>query len=109
MYFFTELKKVLDSFAFTTGRLNPYSSIGQNIVQNHLKRRTLDKATLISQLSLLVRKLFLVVDAFSRILNPLNFFFLLDLGFYHALIQMNGTRKMVSWADSGFEPGFSRT
>jgi hypothetical protein len=50
---FFHMKEILDAFAFTTGKLNPYSQIAQNMIQHHLRVRHLDKTTLISQLSLL--------------------------------------------------------
>ena len=50
---FSHMKEILDAFAFTAGKLNPYSDIAQNMIQHHLRAKHLDKTTLISQLSLL--------------------------------------------------------
>ena len=50
---FFHMKEILDAFAFTAGKLNPYSDIAQNMIQHHLRARHLEKTTLVSQLSLL--------------------------------------------------------
>ena len=53
----SQLSNILDSFALTSGKLNPNAEQAQDLIANHLRKKPLEKTTIISQISMIAMML----------------------------------------------------
>ena len=53
----SQLSNILDGFALTSGKLNPNTVQAQDLIANHLRKKPLEKATIVSQISMIAMML----------------------------------------------------
>ena len=53
----SQLSNILDGFALTSGKLNPNTLQAQDLIANHLRKKPLQKTTVISQISMIAMML----------------------------------------------------